>query len=65
MERWTSSSKEYNDALVLVNERRYRQALDKLERLVVQRLLELTKLSMSGVGKSILTLGMEAVAHEV
>ncbi|KAJ7778073.1 hypothetical protein B0H14DRAFT_2401341 [Mycena olivaceomarginata] len=27
----------------------YRRALDKLERLVVQRLLELTKLSMSGV----------------
>ncbi|KAJ6456851.1 hypothetical protein C8R45DRAFT_1110650 [Mycena sanguinolenta] len=47
--RWTTGSKEYNDALLLTNERRYRRALDKLERLVVQRLLELTKLSMSGV----------------
>ncbi|KIY47831.1 hypothetical protein FISHEDRAFT_44526, partial [Fistulina hepatica ATCC 64428] len=29
---------------------RYRQAVDEVERLVVQRLLELTKLNMSGVG---------------
>lgn len=33
-----------------MGERRYRLTLDKLERLVVQRLLELTKLGMSGVG---------------
>ncbi|KIY47775.1 hypothetical protein FISHEDRAFT_28253, partial [Fistulina hepatica ATCC 64428] len=33
-----------------MGERRYRRALDELERLVVQRLLELTKLNMSGVG---------------
>jgi hypothetical protein len=49
--RWTTASKEYNDALVLTNERCYRRALDKLKRLVVQRLLELTKLSMIGVGE--------------
>ncbi|KAL0058193.1 hypothetical protein AAF712_015143 [Marasmius tenuissimus] len=30
--------------------RNFRQALDKLEQLVVQRLMELTKLNMSGVG---------------
>ncbi|KAJ7269473.1 hypothetical protein C8J57DRAFT_1508628 [Mycena rebaudengoi] len=48
-QRWTSSSKEYNDALFLTTEHRYRRAIDKLERLVVQWLLELTKLSMSGV----------------
>ncbi|KAJ7440713.1 hypothetical protein B0H11DRAFT_1750555, partial [Mycena galericulata] len=48
-QRWTSNSQECRDALILTNERRYRRALDKLERLVVQRLLELTKLSMSGV----------------
>jgi hypothetical protein len=51
-ERWTTSSKAYNDALILTTERRYRRAVDILERLVVQRLLELTKLSMSGVGAS-------------
>ncbi|KAJ6631847.1 hypothetical protein B0H10DRAFT_1937603 [Mycena sp. CBHHK59/15] len=49
-ERWDSASKEYQDALVTMGQRRYRRALDKLECLVVQRLLELTKLSMSGVG---------------
>ncbi|KAJ7342568.1 hypothetical protein DFH08DRAFT_1012260 [Mycena albidolilacea] len=47
--RWTTGSKEYNDALVLMNEHRYRRTINKLERLVVQRLLELTKLSMSSV----------------
>ena len=44
-------SPEYQDALITMNERRYRCAVDSLERLVVQRLLELTKLGMSGVGK--------------
>ncbi|KAJ7277806.1 hypothetical protein C8J57DRAFT_1503643 [Mycena rebaudengoi] len=47
--RWTTASKEYNDALALTNERRYRRSIDKLEHLVVQRFLELTKLSMSGI----------------
>ncbi|KAJ6544859.1 hypothetical protein DFH09DRAFT_877033, partial [Mycena vulgaris] len=36
--------------LLLMGERRYCLCLDKLERLVVQRLLELMKPSMSGVG---------------
>lgn len=45
--------KEYNDALVLLAERKYRRALDELEHLVVQRLLEMTKLGMNGVGKLI------------
>lgn len=49
--RWTRESKEYKDATLLMSERRYRRALEKVERLVVQRLLELTKLGMSGVGK--------------
>ncbi|KAJ7206977.1 hypothetical protein C8J57DRAFT_1099457, partial [Mycena rebaudengoi] len=48
--RWTPASKEYNDALLLMSERRYRNALSELERLIVQRLCELTKLGMSGVG---------------
>jgi hypothetical protein len=45
--------KEYKDALVRLAERTYRRALDELERLVVQRLLEMTKLGMNGVGKLI------------
>ena len=51
--RWTADSKEYRDALVLISERKYRRALDKLESLVVKRLFEFTKLGMSGVGTSL------------
>ncbi|KAJ7635957.1 hypothetical protein DFH06DRAFT_1272023 [Mycena polygramma] len=47
--RWTPTSKEYCDALVMMSERRYKQAVDELERLVVGRLFEMTKLGMSGV----------------
>ncbi|KAJ6595036.1 hypothetical protein DFH09DRAFT_1259083 [Mycena vulgaris] len=49
-ERWISGSKNYEEALVLLAERNYRLALDKLESLVVKRLFELTKLGMGGVG---------------
>ena len=48
--RWAPESPEYNDALLLSGQRKYRRAVDKLERLVVQRLFELTKLGMNGVG---------------
>ncbi|KAJ6624351.1 hypothetical protein B0H10DRAFT_1784947, partial [Mycena sp. CBHHK59/15] len=47
--RWTPSSKEYNDALILVGEHKYRKALSELKRLVVQWLFELTKMNMSGI----------------
>jgi hypothetical protein len=49
--RWSESSQQYQDALALLTEREYRRAVDNLERLVVQRLLELTKLGMNGVGE--------------
>ncbi|KAJ6481138.1 hypothetical protein C8R45DRAFT_1054313 [Mycena sanguinolenta] len=48
-ECWTSTHPQYHDAVLMMGQRRYRRALDELERLVVQRLMELTKLSMSGV----------------
>ncbi|KAJ6573774.1 hypothetical protein DFH09DRAFT_1246596 [Mycena vulgaris] len=48
-ERWVPTMKEYKDALEMMTQRRYRIALDELERLVVQRLLEMTKLGASGV----------------
>jgi hypothetical protein len=51
---WMPDSKEYKEAVVLLNQRKYRRALDNLERLVVQRLFELMKLGMSGVGKSLM-----------
>ncbi|KAJ7691944.1 hypothetical protein B0H17DRAFT_871604, partial [Mycena rosella] len=49
-ERWIPGSKNYEDALILLSERSYKLALDRLESLVVKRLFELTKLGMSGVG---------------
>ncbi|KAI0697792.1 hypothetical protein BC835DRAFT_1405591 [Cytidiella melzeri] len=48
-DRWTSTHPEYVKAMSEMTMRKYRLALDKLERLVVQRLLELTKLSMGGI----------------
>ncbi|KAJ7279762.1 hypothetical protein C8J57DRAFT_1434098 [Mycena rebaudengoi] len=48
-ERWAHNSQQYKDALVLMTERKYQAALAEVERLVVQRLFELTKLGMSGV----------------
>ncbi|KAJ7843840.1 hypothetical protein B0H13DRAFT_2239265 [Mycena leptocephala] len=47
--RWASDSAKYKDALVLTTQRRYKAALAEVERLVVQRLFELTKLGMSGL----------------
>ncbi|KAJ6472630.1 hypothetical protein C8R45DRAFT_835959, partial [Mycena sanguinolenta] len=47
--RWTSDSIAYREGLKLATERKYRAALTEVERLVVQRLLELTKLGMSGL----------------
>ncbi|KIY47079.1 hypothetical protein FISHEDRAFT_46032 [Fistulina hepatica ATCC 64428] len=49
--RWTTDTPEYVEGLKDQRERRFRQAVDEVERLVVQRLLELTKLNMSGVGE--------------
>ncbi|KIY47956.1 hypothetical protein FISHEDRAFT_44273 [Fistulina hepatica ATCC 64428] len=48
--RWEPDIPEYVECLKELQERKYRRALDELERLVVQRLLELTKLNMSGIG---------------
>jgi hypothetical protein len=48
--RWAPTSQEYLDALVVVQERKYLRAIDDLERLVVQRLFEMTKLGQSGIG---------------
>jgi hypothetical protein len=51
--RWLPDSDSYKATQTLLVERSYRQAVDNLERLVVQRLFELTKLGMNGVGKSV------------
>ncbi|KAI0644812.1 hypothetical protein C8Q79DRAFT_912370 [Trametes meyenii] len=46
--RWLPSSTEYKSALEEITLRKYRRAVDNLERLVVQRLFELKKLGMNG-----------------
>ena len=50
--RWTPGSPEYKMILAELHLRDYRHSLDRLEYLVVQRMFELSKLSMSSVGKS-------------
>ncbi|KAJ7040517.1 hypothetical protein C8F04DRAFT_1253819 [Mycena alexandri] len=47
--RWTPDSEEFKAGLGVATERKYRSALTEVERLVVLRLLELTKLGMSGL----------------
>lgn len=49
--RWTPVTPEYVSAVQYLQERRYRRALDKLQRLVIQRLFELHKLNVSQTGK--------------
>ncbi|KAL0566356.1 hypothetical protein V5O48_015664 [Marasmius crinis-equi] len=49
-QRWKTTDKNYQETLAAMRGRTYRRALEKLERLVVQRLLELTKLNVSGLG---------------
>lgn len=55
VERWIPGSPQYTEAIKLLAERKYRRAIDTLERLVVQRLFELTKLGMNGVGTYLIT----------
>ncbi|CDO77993.1 hypothetical protein BN946_scf184711.g3 [Trametes cinnabarina] len=48
-QRWLPASAEYKAAVVELGLRKYRRALDNLERLVVQRLLELKKMGMNNI----------------
>ncbi|KAF7325532.1 hypothetical protein MKEN_00402500 [Mycena kentingensis (nom. inval.)] len=45
-DRWTPGSSQWNTAANLRNEQRYRQALDKVQKLVIARLLELGKVNL-------------------
>ena len=51
--RWGVTSPEYLSTLKYVQERKYQRALDRLQRLVIQRLFELHKLNLSGIGMSL------------
>lgn len=48
--RWTTTTVEYIETVRYISERRYHQALNNLQRLVMLRLFELHKLNLSGVG---------------
>ena len=48
--RWTVTSPEYITTIKYIQERKYHRALDHLQRLVVQRLFELHRLNLSGIG---------------
>jgi hypothetical protein len=52
--RWEIGSDQYNHFRQETSLLNYRMALDNLERLVVMRLFELSKLSLSGTGKSVI-----------
>jgi len=48
--RWTPDTPEYAETVRYIDERRYHQALNHLQRLVIQRLFELHRLNLSGIG---------------
>lgn len=49
--RWTSESREWKDAEILLARRTYRRALDDLERAIVMRLMEMMKANQMETGK--------------
>ncbi|KIK35799.1 hypothetical protein CY34DRAFT_95461, partial [Suillus luteus UH-Slu-Lm8-n1] len=53
-ERWTIGGDEYNKYREEASLQKYRTALDELEHLVVMRLFELSKLSLSSTGKQMI-----------
>ncbi|KAF8152715.1 hypothetical protein K438DRAFT_1778454 [Mycena galopus ATCC 62051] len=49
-ERWTSTSLEWMVASDGIRNHKYQEALDEIEKIIVQRLLEMTKIHASGTG---------------
>lgn len=49
---WTESTPEYIATVQYIRQRDYHRILDKLEQLVIQRLFELSKANVVGMGKS-------------
>lgn len=52
--RWTQIDPEWVQAETLVSRRNYQRCLDELERLIVSRMFELTKMNMSQTGSSLI-----------
>lgn len=53
MEQWVPRDVEWQNAGRLVANRKYQQALDRLEGLIVARIFELSKMNRAGTGKSL------------
>lgn len=51
MRPWSECDPEYQATLKYIQQREYHRALDKLQRLVIQRLFELSKANVIGMGK--------------
>jgi ribosomal protein L10 len=49
--RWTTSSPEWVGAVKLLKEKKFTDALNALELLIVERIFELTKVNRSGTGE--------------
>jgi hypothetical protein len=49
-DRWTADSADYIHVTDFIKHRKYLRAVDNLERLVIQRIFELTKMNHSGTG---------------
>ncbi|KAI0083349.1 hypothetical protein BDY19DRAFT_987928 [Irpex rosettiformis] len=54
-ETWTPQHPQYQETLRYIQARRFHRALDKVQRLVVQRLLEMTKANASGMSYKLRT----------
>lgn len=52
--RWEPTDPEYRETLKYLKDRKYHRALDKVHQLVVQRLFELQRMNISGLGMSFL-----------
>lgn len=50
-ETWTPHHPQYQETLRYMRTRRFHRALDEIQRLVVQRLLEMTKANASGMSE--------------
>jgi hypothetical protein len=48
--RWQLSDTQYIKTVQYMNERKYHRALDHLQKLVIQRLFELSRLNLAGTG---------------
>ncbi|KAF6757867.1 hypothetical protein DFP72DRAFT_1108913 [Ephemerocybe angulata] len=59
--RWHPGMPQYKETVQYIHDRSYRKALDELQRLVVQRLFELHRLGLSGIGYRARTLLTKAM----